>query len=554
VFRYIFKTIHPSGATERLVQEFPFAEVVLGRGGESHIILPGQRVAAMHARLVWDGTSLTVLDLGSLAGVRLNSKRVSSAIVQGGDTITLGDVQIHVTYEAGCVVLDTALVRDSMPLEKAPFVAGIEQLRVESYLPKMRRIVVAVATLSLVAFAVYPLLAKDFSPWNSGPISNVHGLIAQDCQKCHAEPFVRVQDRECLYCHEMSDHAPRHATFVAKHSDLAMRCAACHMEHNGDHGLIRSEPEFCIGCHAEIRALSSDTAIDDVPHLSRHPQFRVRVADPRGGFQRVRIDDSAAVDRSAIKLNHQVHLQEGIRGAQGPVTLSCSSCHEPDKEYKGLAPISFERHCKDCHSLGFDERLPEAQVPHGDAQGVFPALLAEYAKLAVQGVRNTDLHSAETDGRMIPLDGASPRAQSVLPVSDIVGNAREAERQLFTRTGCFLCHEYQEKDAQERTETSSWYQIVDPSIPQVWMPGARFDHGAHQEFSCESCHEGARKSLKTADILLPRIQGCQKCHSQDATPGYVKSGCATCHSYHQTIGFPGEKKQTIADYLNTLTR
>lgn len=554
MFRYIYKTVHASGAAERLVQEFPLSEIIMGKGGESTIILPGQRVSPTHAKFVWDGRVLTVFDLGSLAGVRVNDRRVSSAVLQSGDTVILADVRLEVLIEDSCVELVAALIADPVRSEKSLFVQGLEQLRVESYLPPMRHIVIALAALSCVAFAVYPLVAKDFSPWNSGPISNAHSLIAQDCQKCHAEPFVRVQDRECLYCHEMSEHAKGYESFVHQHPRLEMRCADCHMEHNGDHGLIAKEADFCVGCHASMQTLKGDRGILNVPHFKDHPQFRVNVTNEQGEVTRVAIDEpSKASDRSAIKLNHEVHLRPGLRGASGPVSLSCASCHQPDKDYKGLQPISFEKHCTECHSLGFDDRLPNSQVPHGDEEAVYSALLTEYTKLGALGAVQRDAVSAGDVSRLFPSDEVKPKEQP-LHISGIEQSAREAERQLFTRTGCFLCHEFEEKSPGEQTPTNARYRIIKPKIPTVWLTGARFSHGAHEEFSCESCHEKARKSSKTSDILLPGVHLCQQCHVQDAAPGYVESGCVTCHSYHDAIGFPGEKKQTIADYLNSLTR
>jgi nitrate reductase cytochrome c-type subunit len=326
------------------------------------------------------------------------------------------------------------------------------------------------------------------------------------------------------------------------------------MEHNGDHGLISKEADFCVGCHASMKALKPDATILNVPHFKDHPQFRVSVVSEQGQALRVAIDDSSkAVDRSAIKLNHEVHLQPGLRGAAGPVNLSCASCHQPDKDFKGLQPISFEKHCRECHSLGFDDRLPDSQVPHGDAEAVYPALFTEYVKLVAQGGGRAEASKQAESARLFPSDEGEAK-QAPLQVAGVEQSARDAERQLFTRTGCFLCHEFQEKGQGEKTSTNSHYRVVKPGIPPVWLTGARFSHGAHEEFSCESCHEKTRKSSKTSDILLPGIQLCQQCHSQEAKLGYVESGCVTCHSYHDAIGFPGEKKQTIADYLNSLTR
>ena len=43
-------------------------------------------------------------------------------------------------------------------------------------------------------------------------------------------------------------------------------------------------------------------------------------------------------------------------------------------------------------------------------------------------------------------------------VAGVVESAREAEVQLFTRTGCFLCHSYREKPAEMQTSVNSHYE------------------------------------------------------------------------------------------------
>lgn len=555
MFRYIHKTVLASGSTEQLVQELVQSEVILGKGGQSHILLTGQRVSPVHAKFVLDGEELSVFDLGSLAGVRVNGRRVARAAITSGDEVLLGDVHIKVSISGGVVELTASLDPEEAPADAETISRRLSELQLESYLPPMRYLLYGVAVVTFIACALYPLVSRNFLSWNSGPISNSHQLIAKDCQKCHAEPFVPVQDKECMVCHNMSEHSKELVSFTSKHPDLNLRCGACHMEHNGDHGLLLNDAQFCTSCHATMKDLKPDATILNVSHIATHPQFQVSVANEQGVIERVRIDDAArAIDRTQIKLNHQVHLQEGLRGKDGPVTLQCSSCHQLEENFRGMKPISFNAHCRDCHGLGFDERMPDAQVPHGDSEAVFPALFTEYTKLlALGGGDSVKPRAVEEPTRLFP---SSKPKEASLPINvlSVAESARAAETQLFTRTGCFLCHSYSEKPQSERTDTNSHYLIPAPKIPSVWLPKARFSHGAHEEFSCESCHEKTRKSSKTTDILLPEISLCRQCHAQGQGPGSVESGCAECHSYHDPLGFPDQKKQTIADYLNSLTR
>lgn len=555
MFRYIQEKITSKGASEKLVQEFNQDEIILGRGGTSHVILSGHRISPMHAKFSWDGSNLMVTDLGSVAGVRLNNRRVSSATAIGGDRVVLGDVQIRIEISEGVVTLTESRASVASTAAGEGVERQLAQLRIESYLPKMRHLVLGVAIASFLLAGVYPFASGNLLPFNSGPISNSHALIAKDCQACHRTPFVPVQDEQCSACHSMSEHAKGFVTFTSKHSNLSLRCGQCHMEHNGDHGQLLNDSRFCANCHANMSTHASDAQVMNVASFNNHPQFRVSVENERGEIQRVALDNSATLkDNAQIKLNHSLHLQEGLRGKDGPVTLSCNSCHQLADNFRTIKPISFDAHCRDCHALTFDENMPDAQVPHGDAEAVYPALFAEYSKLISLGERVVRREQERADlGRMFPSTRSKDASSSVVSGSAL-NNARNAERELFTKTGCFLCHSYSEKDPTEKTEINSHFRVQEPHIPDVWLTKARFSHGAHEPFTCESCHEGTRNSTKTTDVLLPKVELCQQCHAEGKGLGYVESGCAECHSYHDALGFPDEKKQTIADYLHSLTR
>jgi hypothetical protein len=427
------------------------------------------------------------------------------------------------------------------------------QFAVESQLPAMRSILLALGALTLLACGIYPVLSGRFAFWNSGPISNSHKLIEKDCKKCHAEPFQRVQDAQCLNCHELSDHAAGIGEFSRQHGQLVHSCGDCHMEHNEDHGLLVKDAAFCVNCHGTLPKLQASSQLLAVSHFSNHPQFRVSVKNDSGVTERVSLDDRGKiVDQAQIKLNHAIHLKAGLRGPAGPITLTCQSCHQLDTDFKKIRPISFDSHCRDCHNLGFDERLPEVQVPHGNAEAVYPALFTEYSKLLLPGADRSVADEAVS--RRFPQAIIPQQKLGLGGIAEVAQSARDAEKQLFTKTGCFLCHTYKQKEPSEQTPGGSLYEIVEPRIPAVWLPAARFSHGAHEEFSCESCHSDTRNSTETKDVLLPKIQLCRDCHQQGAGPGRVESGCGECHSYHVALGFPNEKKHSIAEYLRGLMR
>lgn len=555
-FRCIREKITPNGSTERLVTEFAQAEVVFGRGGESHVLLASSRVGTAHAKFVWESGALFVRDLGSATGTRVNGKRVSRCQLNDGDVLELGDTEVKVRIESGVAEL-TYLERDSQEAHNGERTARqVAALMVESHLPRMSILSLVAVVLVFAAYFAYPMGSENKHSWSPGVISHSHQLIEGDCRKCHAVPFQQVQDKECGSCHMMSEHAEGMASFLKSNPHKDMRCAQCHMEHNGPHGTIISDERQCVSCHAGMSQLEKSPTIENVSSFDTHPQFKVPVWDEGGAVTRVSLDDTKrAVDSSQIKLNHKVHLEEGLRGKDGPVTLGCNDCHKLSSDSRTIEPIKFEKHCQDCHSLGFDERLPNAQVPHGDSEAVYPALFAAYTKVILLKDNEAWPNPARDMERLMPgQDVPAPMELAGDSVDDVVKSARDAERELFTKTACFLCHSYQEKPAIQQTTVNTHYEVINPHIPSVWFSKARFSHGSHEEFTCESCHPKTRESSKTADLLLPGTKLCQECHSSVRKEGFVSSPCLECHSYHDALGFPAEKKQDIAAYLKELTR
>ncbi|HVG38545.1 MAG TPA: cytochrome c3 family protein, partial [Pyrinomonadaceae bacterium] len=74
-----------------------------------------------------------------------------------------------------------------------------------------------------------------------------------------------------------------------------------------------------------------------------------------------------------------------------------------------------------------------------------------------------------------------------------------------------------------------------------WMLRANFTHAKHDSVSCEACHQQARTSQLTADVLMPAKQNCVACHSPETRK--ANSDCITCHTYHD----PGQPVRLRAD-------
>ncbi|HSL42363.1 MAG TPA: alpha/beta fold hydrolase [Anaerolineales bacterium] len=78
-------------------QEFEISkpEITIGRGQTNDIVIQDSRVSRSHARFEFDAAGgVTIVDLGSTNGIRVNGNRVDQAKIQPGDIIFIGGSQI----------------------------------------------------------------------------------------------------------------------------------------------------------------------------------------------------------------------------------------------------------------------------------------------------------------------------------------------------------------------------------------------------------------------------------------------------------------------------
>ena len=368
--------------------------------------------------------------------------------------------------------------------------------------------------------------------WTTGPLHNVHRSIGDDCSACHETPFEPVTDAACLSCHESTPHHFDPLTFHNADSMLG-RCAECHIEHVEPSHLILRDDQGCTDCHADIdniagarsqlRAVSSWSA--------GHPEFKVSIPrlEQAGGWstERISIDSPLAMSSSNLIFPHSVHMNpDGIEGPEGPEQLNCGSCHQPDEGEIGMQPVSMEQHCSSCHLLTFDPDHPERELPHGEPGDLLLMMEEFYARRTLIGATlaaGRPAFDAERPGRSNQLDEAA-RAEALRLAKEL---AVQSAEDIFERTTCAVCH-----DVTRRGDgmTPAW-DVAPVYINQHWMPLSRFDHGAHTNETCESCH-AAETSLVSSDILMPDIASCQTCHGDEHTDDKLVSVCLDCHSFH----------------------
>ena len=264
-------------------------------------------------------------------------------------------------------------------------------------------------------------------------------------------------------------------------------CTSCHVEHQGAFRLAATTESSCTQCHSSLKASGAKAQFDASisSFNSGHPDFAA-----------VRLGH--APDPGTIKLSHQVHLKSDLKGPNGPVQLQCADCHG-----RLSRTPTYAQHCASCHPLVFDSRFAEP-VPHQETKLVHDFVVGNKRNLA----------------------------QSV----------EEAERLLWQKT-CKECHTltYPAPDARP--------EIPKSAIQARWMIHAKFDHQAHQLVTCTECHAQAKTSSNTADVLLPGIAICQKCHSGRRIA--ADSRCSECHEYHDwSKAKPASSMHTIMDVVH----
>ncbi len=416
--------------------------------------------------------------------------------------------------------------------------AEVRKLSLTSYLPSLKVLSWGLSLSCLALFFIFPLGGFNQSSWSSGPVSSNHSIIGDNCNVCHATPFSAVKDESCTACHKVTDHeSSPHAQ--PSQSQPLQRCAECHFEHRDKVGMIAHESKLCTECHATaLKHGDSEMMTLAVNALSGHPEFRVAVGDAQ-----VSLDDKAKLkDDATLKLNHKIHLKPNLESRDSQVTLTCVSCHELAPNYRDIQPISFERHCQNCHSLGFDERLSNIEVPHADPDVVFDSLYAAYAKFSWQGGGGG---ATQANTRSRPGVEQNPVNLQLTP-QQVASESRDAEKLLFEKTACQLCHEVRPKEA---SDYSSRYEVVKPKVKEHWYTAAVFSHGAHEEVACVSCHTDVTKSEATHDVLLPGVNNCRECHADPGAADHVPSDCITCHSYHDSLSLDLDKKSEIETIL-----
>jgi len=426
--------------------------------------------------------------------------------------------------------------------------------------------------LLALAWIAERTIFRDSRIYSSGRLSEAHSVLEKECAACHLQKIgafsAEAADRACLDCHDGPVH---HTTKTATPA-----CARCHIEHRGHRNISAASNQACVECHSDLKTTRNSAMFASHIHSFEdgHPEFAVLRS----------IAGIAANDSGTIKLNHAIHMKPIRRGPNGPnVQLECGNCHRAtaadvdltyaDPKYRAaavsykvadqvlplhaetlrpprsitgrelMAPVKFANACAGCHLLTFEKRFDQG-VPHDQPEVVhaflvrtFRAFIADHpAEVRVQRDPSRDL-----TGRQL-----LPTARILTPAQWVTERTAEAEDLLWRKT-CKQCHALTlaAKSSQRRIELSTTQESDDGKLSGIpaelpgiasadttlrWMPHAKFDHGAHDGFTCVSCHAKALTSSEASDILLPGIKTCKTCHAPG--PEHAESRCFECHTYH----------------------
>jgi hypothetical protein len=432
---------------------------------------------------------------------------------------------------------------------------------------RLRKLRVAL-TIALPSIACLWLLAHTVrgssQPYSSGPMSPAHNVFGNDCEACHvnAKKFFghasfeeHVSDHACLECHNSPVHQAN--------EPFTPKCADCHAEHEGNAGLMTIADSQCAQCHRDLKVKRGTPRFERVvkSFAKDHPEF-APLRKPH--------------DPGTVRLNHEAHMRAGISGPNGEVRMQCQDCHRPAADAAQpwpyslrtvdasappptpvaanliatsldplppstgrahMTPIQYDLQCAACHQLQFDERIADL-VPHGKPEIIHDFVATRYREY----LRAHPNAWRETPRPVRHIPRLEPPRPAHSPDEWVALQAAQAETLLW-QMNCKLCHTID--------YISGKPHIRPANITLRWLPNSTFNHYTHQSVACDSCHSHARTSRETADVLIPSIETCRKCHSGEPSRiGSAGNNCSLCHQYHDwTHQQPGLKGHYTIEQL-----
>lgn len=545
----------PDGIPEYHDTEISGEELTIGSAADQRIQLLGRAVAAEHAVIRKAGSGLEIVCRRGRR-VRVNAADVTAAKLKVGDVIDLGGHHLRIAEPpAG---FDTAIeLQPDEHIDASEFESAFRTDLRQTWLGKRGIAWATVAIVVLVGLvlpfaaimmhradhAVSPLLPND-AFWSSGPLSPAHRQATGDrCDTCHQQLFVHVQDKACQSCHAtIHDHVmPEHLALTKL--GPTQRCATCHREHNEPASLmVASGDGLCVGCHADSRHDFGTLDVEPVSGFSagHHPAFKAHLLKPQAGtgpavewaVQITALD--GAREQSNLKYSHAQHMdRDRVLRTSDSQPLKCADCHQLEPDGEHFAPVTMAGRCASCHELTFDPAAPDRQLPHGKPREVVLTLQDYFTRK----FSDPDAGRRGRERRRLPGHDEDERTCTGAPFECAMRSANAEIENQFSRRGCVGCHVVADTQAHDVFDR---FQVAPVRLVRDYFPAGRFDHRSHQiqgkltgDEACLSCHK-ANESKDSADLMLPSMQQCEKCHGDRPAVQRVTVQCVSCHSYHPT--------------------
>jgi VCBS repeat-containing protein len=525
--RLLIKYIESRGAGKE-VSQFTFEGDIatIGRGTDQTIQIADRRLPLSHSRLTLAGGKLTLASSGDYR-FAVNGESTRRAQLQAGDLVEISGHSIKVKADDGELdfVLEVELASETVAKLRDRFQTRLRDVKVpERAIAWTLFLVILITTLAIPMAGFYldereelrESMLPDDGQWLSGELHQNHAFLGENCDVCHAKPFVPTQDEDCLGCHQTVTH---HFDTEVHGDDyqVGSRCADCHQEHSTTGSIIRSDQGVCTTCHAKLTdvGMDGDGLLPATDFSANHPDFKVSLLqyglDDDWHEKRVNLDEVGIAEGSNLIFPHDVHLDAaGIDSADGKVQMQCSDCHVPEKGGMKMQAVNMQDHCASCHQLTFDPNSPDRVVPHGSPPELMRTLREYYALQYL-----TEELGAETDEDQKLAPGTETDADPVRPVrrpgrverpqliTDLItamqidpkasigakaaifieARVADAAENLFEKQTCTVCHEI---TAVADAEVP--WKVLPVRISEAWYPLSDFSHEGHKNMECDGCH------------------------------------------------------------------
>ncbi len=555
---FLIRTIDHTATGREIVRdrEVEGDRLTIGRATTNDVVVADLSVEQHHVVATLDDRGRLTLEAATNRDFTLDGvQRMAHSIDPAkGGALTLGLYSLAFSREEDGRTLVT-VTQEEREFGNRDAVRGFD---LASAMPSKRAAAWIGVLVILGAFLVVPIwssLAREdkepdaYGPdqvawdasWSTGKLSLAHHSLENNCESCHVEPFVSVRDETCLTCHEdIGDHAKPNRLATSRGpmgtgeallwkvaqtfgKEGPEACTTCHTEHEGAGRMEPAAQQFCSSCHGSMDTRLTDTKLGNAHDFGTdHPELQALVFGTTGSDETRRVTlDGKAQEASGLRFPHDMHLSttNGVARMAGNLphyeeALVCSDCHRPTDDRNGFLPVDMETDCESCHSLVYDKvGTTFRTLRHGDVAQMRADLIAmdrAPRQPITRGLRRPG--EFKRGGRYFQDFGR--------PTRNYIGIAGA----LSEGGVCGECH---------LPATAGGERTVMPVFQRShYFLNGRFDHEAHEQEDCTSCH-AADTSDSAKDLLLPTLATCRECHmGADAVEADVPSTCAMCHSYH----------------------